>query len=175
QYDHLVLLDVLEHLKEPERFLEELRRGFDHRRRLLVLTTPNVAFIVQRVMLLFGQFNYGKAGILDRTHTRLFTFRSMLRLLRETGFRVRSVRGVPAPFPKVLGTGLLGRLAVAANVALIRVWKTLFSYQIMIVAEGTPDLEFLLGNAKEKSAYDEQVMERQRAPHSIASNEASNQ
>ena len=46
-------------------------RQFDYRPRTLVLTTPNVAFVVQRLMLLVGQFNYGKAGILDRTHTRL--------------------------------------------------------------------------------------------------------
>ena len=45
-----------------------------------------IAFIVQRLMLLFGQFNYGKAGILDRTHTRLFTFRSISHLLRDAGF-----------------------------------------------------------------------------------------
>ena len=32
-------------------------------------------------MLLFGQFNYGKKGILDATHTRLFTFRSLDELL----------------------------------------------------------------------------------------------
>ena len=35
--------------------------------------------------MLFGQFNYGKRGILDMTHTRLFTFRSFRRLLEEAG------------------------------------------------------------------------------------------
>ena len=40
-------------------------------------------------MLLFGQFNYGKAGILDRTHTRLFTFRSLRQLLVDAGFRIK--------------------------------------------------------------------------------------
>lgn len=162
-YDYLLLLDVLEHLKDPERFLEQLRRAFDHRRRTVVLTTPNVAFIVQRLMLLLGQFNYGKMGILDRTHTRLFTFRSLRRLLRETGFRVKSVKGIPAPFPKVLGDGLLGRMALAANIALIGISKTLFSYQIMVVADGTPDLDFLLANAKKKSEYDEQIAHREKA------------
>src|SRR5262249_46540358 len=34
------------------------------------------------------------------THTRLFTFRSVRHLLRAAGFRIRLVRGVPAPFPK---------------------------------------------------------------------------
>jgi hypothetical protein len=62
------------------------------------------------------------------------------------------VRGVPAPLPKVLGDGVLGRMAVAANLVLIRLSKTLFSYQIYVEAESTPGVDFLLGDAKEKSA-----------------------
>ncbi len=149
-YDHLLLLDVIEHLKDPERFMAELRQQFDYTPRKLVLTTPNVAFIIQRLMLLAGQFNYGKAGILDRTHTRLFTFRSLRHLLRDNGFRIKEVRGVPAPFPKVLGNGLLGKAALQANLALIRLSKTLFSYQIYVEAETTPDVSFVLKDSKEK-------------------------
>lgn len=150
-YDHVLLLDVIEHIKEPERLLDELRAKVDWSRKTLVLTTPNVAFIAQRLMLLLGQFNYGKAGILDRTHTRLFTFRSLRYLLLDAGFRIKQVRGVPAPFPKVLGTGRLGKAAVWANIALIRLSKTLFSYQIFVVSEFTPDVDFLLSDAKDRS------------------------
>jgi glycosyltransferase involved in cell wall biosynthesis len=151
-YDHLLLLDVIEHLKDPEDFLERLRGQFGHVPQKLVLTTPNVAFVVQRLMLLAGQFNYGKAGILDRAHTRLFTFRSIRHLLRDSGFRIKAIRGVPAPFPKVLGEGLLGMTALNTNLALIRLSKTLFSYQIYIEAETTPAVEFVLRDAREKSA-----------------------
>jgi glycosyltransferase involved in cell wall biosynthesis/2-polyprenyl-3-methyl-5-hydroxy-6-metoxy-1,4-benzoquinol methylase len=154
--DYILLLDIIEHLKDPERFLDDLRRQFDWSPKTVVLTTPNVAFAVQRLMLLLGQFNYGQAGILDRTHTRLFTFRSLRYLLSDAGFRVKEVRGVPAPFPKVLGAGLLGKTAVAANVALIRLSKTLFSYQIFVVAESTPDVRFVLRDAKEHSFFREQ-------------------
>lgn len=151
-YDTLLLLDVIEHLKDPEKFLEQVRAQFTSEPKKLILTTPNVAFVVQRAMLALGQFNYGKAGILDRTHTRLFTFRTIEHLLRDQGFRIKEVRGVPAPFPKVLGDNILGRAAVAANLAAIRVSKTLFSYQIYVEAETTPDVEHVLREAKEKSA-----------------------
>jgi glycosyltransferase involved in cell wall biosynthesis len=146
--DVLLLLDVIEHLREPERFLAAVRRNLDHRPRTIVLTTPNVAFIVQRLMLLFGQFNYGKAGILDRTHTRLFTFRSFHRLLRDAGLRIREVRGVPAPFPKVFGTGSLGIGLTRLNQALIAFSPTLFAYQIFVEAETTPALAFVLADSK---------------------------
>lgn len=162
-FDHILLLDVIEHLKDPERFIDGLRRQFDYTRRTVVLSTPNVAFAPQRLMLLAGQFNYGKAGILDRTHTRLFTFRSIRRLLTDAGFRIKEIRGVPAPFPKVFGNGIIGKTALLANQALIRVSKSLFAYQIFIVAEGTPDVEFVLTDSKERSAYRDQVWAREEA------------
>src|SRR4029453_17715627 len=108
-YDCILMLDIIEHLADPERFLAALREGFGDKPKKLVLTTGNIAFIVQRLMLLFGQFNYGKLGILDRTHTRLFTFRAIKHLLRDEGFRLKVVKGVPAPLPKVLGFGAVGR------------------------------------------------------------------
>jgi glycosyltransferase involved in cell wall biosynthesis len=150
-YDYLLLLDVIEHLKDPERFLERIRAQLDYHPRTLLLTTPNVAFVVQRFMLLLGQFNYGKAGILDRTHTRLFTFRSIRRLLLDAGFRIHQIRGVPAPFPKVVGHGVLGRTLLAVNQLLIRISRTLFSYQIFVIAEGTPAVDFILEDSRQRS------------------------
>jgi len=163
-YEYLLLLDVIEHLKDPEQFVERLRAQFGYEPKKLVLTTPNVAFIVQRLMLLAGQFNYGKAGILDRTHTRLFTFRAIQHLLRDAGFRVKTVKGVPAPFPKVLGNGILGRTALNANLALISLSKSLFSYQIFIEAESTPDVDFVVNDAAARSGVHHNVTPlRQRA------------
>jgi glycosyltransferase involved in cell wall biosynthesis len=151
-FEYVVMLDVIEHLRDPENFLERLRAQFSHEPKKLILTTPNIAFVIQRLMLLGGQFNYGKAGILDRTHTRLFTFRTLRHLLRDTGFRIKTIKGVPAPFPKVLGDGVLGKTAIAANLALIGLSKTLFSYQIYVEAESTPSVEFLVRDAEVKSA-----------------------
>ena len=170
-YDYLLLLDVIEHLKSPERFLERLRAQFDYSTRTLVLTTPNIAFVIQRAMLALGQFNYGKAGILDRTHTRLFTFRSLRRLLVDRGFRIKHMRGVPAPFPKAFGNGLLGRWLLAINQLLIAISPTLFAYQIFVVAETTPSVDFVLDDAKRRSALRDQAEEpdyrRERVQRSV--------
>ena len=107
------MLDVIEHLSEPEKFMERLHQAMsampDAR---LVLSTGNVGFFVTRLMLLLGQFNYGKRGILDMTHTRLFTFTSLRRLLEQSGFRIAEVRGVPGPFPLAMGDTRLSRLLV---------------------------------------------------------------
>jgi glycosyltransferase involved in cell wall biosynthesis len=147
-YSHLLMLDVIEHLKDPEAFMAKLRGKFTFEPKTLVLTTPNIAFVIQRMMLLFGQFNYGKAGILDRTHTRLFTKRGIVQLLRDAGFRIKEIRGVPAPFPKAFGDNLIGRGLTHLNAAAIRLSTTLFAYQIMVVAESTPDVAFVLERAR---------------------------
>ncbi len=160
KYDYLLMLDVIEHLKDPEQYLEQHGDQYDYALRKLVLTTPNIAFVVQRLMLALGQFNYGGSGILDRTHTRLFTFRSLRQLLLDAGLRIHQVKGVPAPWPKVLGDGWLGRTAVRLNQLLIGVSKTLFSYQIFVVAECAPKARFILKDSQSRSELPEADHER---------------
>src|SRR5262245_35813127 len=116
EFDYVLMLDAIEHLAAPETFIDNLRVKMSanlHSR--LVISTGNVAFIVIRLMLLFGQFNYGKRGILDLTHTRLLTSASLRRLLEQGGFKVVEVHSIPAPFPLALGNGWLGRSMVALN------------------------------------------------------------
>jgi hypothetical protein len=95
-------------------------------------------------MLLLGQFNYGRKGILDATHTRLFTFRSLRGLLEQAGYKILEVRGIPAPFPKALGLNFLSRLLLRLNEFLIRWSKGLFAYQIFVRAEAKPTVRNLL-------------------------------
>jgi glycosyltransferase involved in cell wall biosynthesis len=146
QFDQVFMLDIVEHLKDPEGFMESLRSQAVHKRPEIILTTANVAFIVTRLMLFFGQFNYGRKGILDRTHTRLFTFRSLRELFEQTGYNISQIEGIPAPFPKVLGNGILGRAAMLVNQLFIRVpfLRGLFSYQIFVRAQARPTVPNLL-------------------------------
>ena len=60
QFDYILILDVIEHLKNPENFLVELKKKLKNNSKAEVLiSTPNIAFFVMRFMLLFGKFNYG--------------------------------------------------------------------------------------------------------------------
>jgi glycosyltransferase involved in cell wall biosynthesis len=158
-YDSVLLLDVIEHLGSPEAFLDRLRESMKYcTRTKVIVTTPNVGFFIIRLMLLIGQFNYGKRGILDLTHKRLFTFASIGHLFEQHGFQVSTCRGIPAPFPVALGRGFLSRFLLAINNLLIRLLPTLFSYQILVVAEPRPSLEVLLQRALDKSAARAQAM-----------------
>jgi glycosyltransferase involved in cell wall biosynthesis len=157
QYDYVLLLDILEHLKDPEAFLDELRqcaRSLDRRPQFIV-TTGNVVFLVVRLQALLGHFNYGKRGILDMTHTRLYTFKTLRRLFEQCGFTIEEVRGVPAPFPVALGLNPGSRLLVRLNSLLMRLSKGLFAYQIFMRVTPTPSVDALLddsiGSSRDKT------------------------
>ena len=92
----IFLLDIIEHLHDPEAFMEKLRHSAVSKRPEIVMTTANVAFFITRWMLFLGHFNYGRKGILDRTHTRLFTFASLEELFAQTGYQILDVRGIVA-------------------------------------------------------------------------------
>ncbi len=84
-YDVIVLADVLEHLRFPERLLRQLpamlrENGF------CLISVPNIAYGGLIAALLEGQFDYRSEGLLDRTHLRFFTQHSLDTLLRETGW-----------------------------------------------------------------------------------------
>lgn len=144
RFDQIFMLDIIEHLRDPEQFMEELRFAARCRRPEIVLTTANIGFFVTRLMLLFGQFNYGKVGILDRTHTRLFTFGSLCAALEQSGYKILETRGLPAPFPKALGDNFLSRLFLKLNAFLIRGLPGLFAYQIFLRAQALPTVDHLL-------------------------------
>jgi len=153
RYDVVLMLDVVEHLNRPEIFLEDLRRKLALNPSLeFMVSTANIGYFVTRAMLLFGQFNYGPRGILDVTHTRLFTFASLRRALVQSGFDVLETKGIPAPYPLAIGDNFVSRALLALNRIFIRLSRGLFSYQIFMRVRAQPTLELLLATAERQSA-----------------------
>lgn len=152
KYNYVLMLDVIEHLAKPEWFLERLRISLSMNPATeVMISTANIGFLVTRMMLLIGQFNYGRRGILDLTHTRLFTFGSFIRAAKQAGFDVLEIVGVPAPAPIAIGNNPLSRTIVALNRAFIRISRGMFSYQIFLRIKPQPTVEFLLRTAQEHS------------------------
>jgi SAM-dependent methyltransferase len=145
--DTILLLDIIEHVNEPEALLNKLRRRYAPYNPDLIITTGNIGFFVVRLGLLLGQFNYGKRGILDMDHSRLFTFQSLKRALRNSGYEIVEVKGIPAPYPLAIGDNILSRFLLAVNQALMILSKGLFAYQMAFIARPLPTLEHLLDNA----------------------------
>ena len=155
KFDYILLLDVIEHLRSPEDFLDQLRKVAAACGAEVILTTANIGFIVMRLSLMLGRFEYGKRGILDLTHTRLFTFATMRRALAAAGFDVTASEGVVLPMPFVLGNSRLATALMRINKSLVRLWPTMFGFQILLRARARPTLDQLLSDAH--SAADEKL------------------
>lgn len=90
-YDVLYAANVLEHLKYPERVLQQAHDLLTPGARVIV-ALPNVAHWQFRLRLLFGLFDYQDYGVLDRTHLRLFTAKTGYELLRSQGYEIETLQ-----------------------------------------------------------------------------------
>ena len=161
RYHQILLMDLIEHVHDPENFMDELRRKAMGRRPEVIITAANVAFFVTRIMLALGQFNYSRKGILGIGHRRLFTFKSLRSLLEQAGYEVMEERGIPAPFPLALGQNRRSRVLLRINQVLLLISKRLFAYQICIRARPLPDARHLLKKTiSRSSALRAQILDR---------------
>lgn len=97
-YDIIVCADVLEHLSQPERVLDACRLLLKPGGRLLT-SVPNAAYAGLVAELLQGEFRYREEGLLDRTHLRFFTRRSLSRFLGEHRWALRELDTIRRELP----------------------------------------------------------------------------
>ena len=90
KFDVVVMGDVLEHIANPFEILSNVRLVLSPGGKLL-MSVPNVAHWTVRTRLMFGRFDYQESGIMDSTHLRWFTIKTLIALLESAGFTVLSV------------------------------------------------------------------------------------
>lgn len=142
RFDRVLLLDILEHLYDPERILQQCHRLVQEDGQVIV-SVPNVANLSVRLSLLFGRFNYTDRGILDKTHIHWYTRKAARRLLTNAGYRIVAERLTVIPIALALGISPQGVLFNALNRTLgmlTRMMPGLFGYQIMLIARRDPDI-----------------------------------
>jgi 2-polyprenyl-3-methyl-5-hydroxy-6-metoxy-1,4-benzoquinol methylase len=136
-YDVIVFGDVLEHLADPLRVLTDFTRFLAPDGRVVV-SVPNVAHFVIRLSLLAGRFDYIDRGILDHTHLRFFTERSVRALISDAGLEIVRFTATPAPLYQVLPKRFHASwLAVTHrfNAWLARTLPRLMGYQFIVIAQ----------------------------------------
>jgi predicted TPR repeat methyltransferase len=135
--DAIVLADVLEHLRSPDHALSLVRQALSEDGRAFI-SVPNIANITIRLGLLFGVFEYRDRGILDETHLRFYTKRTIRRQIERAGFRIIAMAGSSVPVRLIIGSftpEFLLRPIETVLTWVTRVWRGLFAYQIILVAE----------------------------------------
>jgi len=90
-FDCILYGDVLEHLIDPWKVLKEhnifLKTGG-----VIICSIPNVRHYKNiKRLLLRGEWEYKESGILDRSHLRFFTLKSIEAMIEEAGFRITRI------------------------------------------------------------------------------------
>lgn len=141
QFDCIVCGDVLEHLRDPQTFLQRARDWLSPDGRLIA-SLPNVRHHTVLRSLLEGNFTYEPAGLLDDDHVRFFTRREIEKLFFRAGYKIDNLSVVPGPGhrqwvdqgrPLAIQTGSLSYRARHERDA-----EDLFAYQYLIEAASAP-------------------------------------
>ena len=130
-YDVVIAGDVIEHLARPADVLRQmilvLRPGGQ-----VLLSVPNFGHWYPRLRVALGLFGYDRRGILDDTHLRFFTRKSLRRLVHQTGFDLLEERVTGLPLRAVKASAGLGKYVGHLDTTLVRIRPTLFGYQYVM-------------------------------------------
>jgi 2-polyprenyl-3-methyl-5-hydroxy-6-metoxy-1,4-benzoquinol methylase len=93
-FDVITFNDSLEHFADPKPALELCKKKLARGGRI-VCSLPNVRYLENVIHFLIDMdWEYRDSGILDYTHLRFFTKKSMARLFEDAGYKVESINGI---------------------------------------------------------------------------------
>lgn len=86
--------DILEHLIDPSACLKKMKTVLADSG-VVVASIPNVRYLPNLIgLLLKKDWEYTESGILDKTHLRFFTKKSIIRLFEDAGYSVEQINGI---------------------------------------------------------------------------------
>ena len=135
-YNAVVLGDVLEHMSAPDAALKRLV-ALQPSGCTVIISVPNIANLWVRLHLLMGRFDYTERGILDRTHLRFFTRKTLKALVADAGLEVASIQATPIPLELVSSffATSIGSALHAGFAGLTSLLPTLLGYQFIVEAK----------------------------------------
>lgn len=87
-FDLVICNDVMEHMADDEYFLRDIQRKMTKGGRLMG-SVPNMRlWPVLKGLLFSKEWEYQDEGVLDRTHLRFYTVKTLPRLLKRCGYKV---------------------------------------------------------------------------------------
>jgi len=129
-FDIIIFNDVLEHLYNPWNVLKLLKDKLNNDGKIIA-SIPNIRYITNLYDLIVKKdWEYKDFGILDSTHIRFFTKKTMLKLFEEQGYYINEITGIvkTASIKGVL-------LALLLNIVSLGTQKDVFHKQFVITAK----------------------------------------
>jgi 2-polyprenyl-3-methyl-5-hydroxy-6-metoxy-1,4-benzoquinol methylase len=136
RFSYVICGDILEHLRNPERMLNQLAKVLEPDG-MLIASLPNSGNLYFRLMILGGEFPQKDRGLFDRTHVHFYMWKGWRELFESAGFELRQtkVTGVPVglAFPEWDGSAIMRALEWLVY-SLARLRPPLFAYQFVVTA-----------------------------------------
>lgn len=93
-FDCIVFNDVLEHMENPYIILKKIKMKLNSGG-VVISSIPNVRHVrVLRDLLFKKQWKYEESGILDKTHLRFFTKKSIIDMFNSLDYQVVKIVGI---------------------------------------------------------------------------------
>ena len=129
-FDAIILNDVLEHLLYPWNDLEYLKLKLKNEGNIIA-SIPNVRYSKNLVNLLVNKnWEYTTSGILDATHFRFFTKKSILAMFDKCGYSVKKIKGI-----NITKSFLYFPIALLVNICLLGSQLDIFFMQYAVVVK----------------------------------------
>jgi 2-polyprenyl-3-methyl-5-hydroxy-6-metoxy-1,4-benzoquinol methylase len=96
-FDLVICNDIIEHIDNSDAFLQSISTKMK-RGGYIVASIPNVRFWKNLFnLLILKDWEYVNEGVLDRTHLRFFTKKSIKRLFINHHFNIEMIKGINVP------------------------------------------------------------------------------
>lgn len=93
-FDCIIFFDVLEHLVDPYSLLLAVRKKLNEGG-VIVASVPNIRYYRAFIdFVIHGNWDYKDQGVLDKTHLRFFTRKSILKMFDKLGFQIFMLKGI---------------------------------------------------------------------------------
>lgn len=93
-FDAIVCNDVLEHLVDPYTVINKLRPKLK-KDGVMISSIPNIRYFRNLFDYFFNKnWDYTDSGIMDKTHFRFFTYKSIRKMFESNGYEVVKMEGI---------------------------------------------------------------------------------
>lgn len=123
KFDYIIFADVLEHLIDPDEVLNFFQKNLKPEGKIII-SLPNIAFVLYRIKLLFGFFDYEKHGVIYEGHLRFFSLNNYKQILPSLKNYTIQIKGYSSVSKKFF---ILKYLA--------KIFPNLFALQFIIIAQ----------------------------------------
>jgi methionine biosynthesis protein MetW len=171
QFDAIVFADVLEHLKRPGDAIRGAAR-YLAADGVVLASIPNIAHLSIRVELMEGGFAYEKLGLLDDTHLKYFTKKTIEDMFGAAGLSIQRLEATLYDLPE---DRVSERLRAVGLETTPQFWELMNgdearAYQYIVVAgKGTAERQPVELPTKEVMEHARLVSELKRSNDEVAS------